>query len=117
MDFTSLFKAPETEGKEKHVPMIKRGSGHGGTHENVVIVAVGEETAHPNTTEHHISRIELYGVKKENDQVVFIGQADFAPGIAEPVATFKTVDLNQFKMLGALSYCNLHGVWKNTLKL
>lgn len=117
MDFTTLFKAPESEGKEKHVPIIERGSGHGGTHDNVVIVTVGKETPHPNTSEHYISRVELYGIKKENDQVVCIGRADFEPTVTMPVATFKTLDLNQFKALGALSYCNLHGVWKNTLEL
>lgn len=117
MDFTSLFKAPEAEGKEKHVPVIERGNGHNGTHDNVVIVTVGKEIPHPNTLEHHIVWIELYGIKKENDQVVYIGRADFAPTVTEPVATFKTLDLNQFKALGAVSYCNIHGVWKNTMEL
>ncbi|MDR2943733.1 MAG: class II SORL domain-containing protein [Methanosarcinales archaeon] len=117
MDFTSLFKVPETEGKEKHVPTIERGTGHGGTHDNVVIVTVGKETPHPNTPEHHIVWVELYGIKKENEQVVYIGRADFAPTVTEPAATFKVLDLNRFKALGAVSYCNLHGVWKNTLEL
>ncbi|MDV0445668.1 putative superoxide reductase [Methanimicrococcus sp. At1] len=117
MDFTALFKAPEAEGKEKHVPVIERGSGHNGTHDNVVIVMVGKETPHPNTLEHHIVWIELYGVKKENDQVVYIGRADFAPTTADPTATFKVLDLDQYKALGAVSYCNIHGLWKNTFEL
>ncbi|MDR0767378.1 MAG: desulfoferrodoxin [Methanosarcinales archaeon] len=117
MDFTTLFKAPEAEGKEKHVPTIERGSGHNGTRDNVVIVTVGKEIPHPNTLEHHITWIELYGIQKENDQVIYIGRADFAPTVAEPVATFKALDLSRFKALGAVSYCNLHGVWKNTLEL
>ena len=117
MDFTTLFKAPETEGKEKHVPVIERGSGHNGTHDNVVIVTVGKEVPHPNTLEHHIVWIDLYGVKKENDQVVYIGRADFAATVSEPCATFKVLDIDQYKALGALSYCNIHGVWKNTMEL
>ena len=117
MDFTTLFKTPEAEGKEKHVPVIERGKGHNGTHDNVVIVTVGKEVPHPNTLEHQIVWIELYGVKKENDRVVYIGRADFAPTIAEPTATFKVTGIDQYKALGAVSYCNLHGVWKNTLEL
>ena len=117
MDFTTLFKAPETEGKEKHVPIIERGSGHNGTHENTVIVTVGKEVPHPNTIEHHIEWIDLYGIKKETNQVIFIGRCTFNATVSEPTATFKAVNLDQYKALGAVSYCNLHGVWKNTLEL
>ncbi|WNY28765.1 Putative superoxide reductase [Methanimicrococcus stummii] len=117
MDFTTLMKSPEAEGKEKHVPVIERGSGHGGTHDNVVIVTIGKETPHPNTLEHHISWVELYGIKKENDQVIFIGRAEFTPTVTEPTATFKVLEMEQFKALGAVSYCNLHGLWKNTFEL
>ncbi|MCL2549438.1 MAG: class II SORL domain-containing protein [Methanimicrococcus sp.] len=117
MDFTALFKNPEAEGKEKHAPVIERGRGHGGTHENVVIITVGKEVPHPNTIEHHIVWIDLYGIKKENDRIVYIGRADFAATIAEPVATFKVIDIDQYKAFGAVSYCNLHGVWKSTLEL
>jgi len=117
MDFTDLFKASEAEGKEKHVPTIERGSGHGGTHDNVVIVTVGKDVPHPNTLEHHISWVELFGIKKENDQLVYLGRADFAPTAVIPTATFNVADLTQYKALGAVSYCNLHGVWKNTVEL
>ena len=117
MDFTNLFKSPEAEGKEKHVPVIERGGGHGGTHDNVVIVTVGKDVPHPNTLEHYISWIELFGVKKENGQVIYLGRAEFAPTVAVPTATFKLTDLTQYKALGAVSYCNLHGLWKNTLEL
>ena len=117
MDFTELFKAPESEGKEKHVPIIERGKGHGGTHENIVIVTVGKEVAHPNTIEHHIVWIDLFGVKKETNQVIFIGRCEFSATVSEPTATFKVVNLDQYKALGAVSYCNLHGIWKSTLEL
>ena len=117
MDFTTLFKAPDTESNEKHTPFIERGKGHGGTRDNVVIVTVGKGVPHPNTLEHHIAWVELYGVKKENDQVIYIGRTEFVPTVSESTATFKALDLSQFKALGAISYCNLHGVWKNTLEL
>ena len=117
MDFTDLFKASEAEGKEKHVPIIERGSGHGGTHDNVVIVTVGKDVPHPNTLEHYISWVELFGIKKENDQLIYLGRVDFVPAASIPTAAFKVTDLTQYKALGAVSYCNLHGVWKNTMEL
>ena len=117
MDFTTLFKTPEVEGKEKHVPVIERGSGHSGTHDDIIIVTVGKEIPHPNTIEHHIMYIELFGVKKANNQVIFLGRQDFAPTYTDSVAKFKVANLGDFKAIGALSYCNLHGVWKNTFEL
>ena len=117
MDFTAFFKTPETEGKEKHLPFIERGSGHSGTHDNVIIVTVGKETPHPNTIEHHIEYIELFGIKKANDQVIFLGRQEFSPTYTDPVAKFKIINLTDFKAVSALSYCNLHGVWKNTIDL
>jgi len=117
MDFTTIFKAPESEGKEKHVPVLERGSGHSGTHDNVIIVTVGKDVPHPNTIEHHIVYIELFGIKKSNDQVIFLGRQDFAPTYTDPTAKFKIINLDEFKAVGALSYCNLHGIWKNTLEL
>jgi superoxide reductase len=40
-------------------------------------VVVGKEVPHPNTVDHHIAWIELYGVKK-NGQVMNLGRVDFA---------------------------------------
>ncbi|WNY24950.1 class II SORL domain-containing protein [Methanolapillus millepedarum] len=116
MDFTTLFKAPESEGKEKHVPIIEILKNHGGKNETLVLVTVGKEVPHPNTIEHHIVWIELFGIKKDTNQVICLGHQNFAPTFTEPTSKFK-VKIDDFKALGALAYCNIHGVWKNTLDL
>ncbi|GAB4340977.1 MAG: desulfoferrodoxin family protein [Calditrichia bacterium] len=108
MQFSDMFKAPEAEGKEKHVPVIE-------LEEGGVRVTVGKEVAHPNTAEHHIAWVELYGVTK-HDMVIYLGKADFAPGFTEPNALF-AVKKEEFKTFFATAYCNLHGVWQNSLNL
>jgi len=77
-------------GKEKHVPVIEIGKGKGEGSVDIVHVVVGEETAHPNTVEHHITWIELYGVK-ENGQVIDLGRANFAPSYTNSNVRFHRV--------------------------
>jgi len=48
---------------------------------------VGKETPHPNTVEHYIAWLELFGVKKEG-QVVNLGRAAFAPTYTNPNVRF-----------------------------
>ncbi len=109
MKFGDILKSAENEGKEKHVPVIELE----GT--DTVRIIVGKEVPHPNTVEHHIEWVELFGVK-ENDQVISVGRASFEPVYADPTATFK-VKLDEFKAFCALEFCNLHGVWQNCLEL
>jgi len=114
MRFGDILKTQEREGKEKHVPVIevKKCPDCG---ENQVTVIVGKEIAHPNTVEHHIKWIQLYGVKRDG-QVIHLGTYDLGPVYATPEVTahVKTAD---FKTLYALEYCNIHGVWENSLEL
>ena len=70
MRIQEILKTAESEGKEKHVPVIEIGKGEGGT--DTVRVIVGKETPHPNTVEHHIEWLELYGVKKDGQVQVRI---------------------------------------------
>jgi len=113
MKFENILKGQESEGKEKHVPVIEVGE-HGGA--DMVHVIVGKETPHPNTTEHHIAWVELYGQKKDNGQIVNLGKAAFAPGYTSPSSWFR-VPIADFKAFCALSYCNIHGVWANCLEM
>ncbi len=112
MKFGDVLKNPETEGKEKHVPVIEieKGCQEG---IDIVRVTVGKEVAHPNTIEHHIVWIELFGVK-QNGQVVDIGRCDFGATLSNPSVRFKVIE-NDYKAFCALSYCNIHGVWQNCL--
>ncbi len=115
MRFQDIVKDAKSEGKEKHVPVIEIGKGKGEGGADIVHVIVGKETPHPNTTEHHIAWLELFGVKKTG-QVINLGRATFAPAYTNPEARFQ-VPLADFKALCALAYCNIHGVWENCLEV
>ena len=114
MKFGDILKSPDAEGKEKHVPVIEidKGKGEGGA--DIVRIIVGKEVPHPNTIEHHIVWIELFGVKKDG-QVINMGRSDFAPGYTNPRTRFQ-VPVAEFKAFCALSYCNIHGVWENCVE-
>ena len=111
---------------EKHVPVIETLEGDKNAY--VVSVHVGKEIAHPNTTEHHISWIEVY-FHPEGDKFPYqIGRFEFSAHGAsvqgpntstiytEPVATtyFKT---EKSGTIYATSYCNIHGLWENSKEL
>ena len=115
MQFADILRSTEAEGKEKHVPMIEVGKGRGREGVDVVRVVVGKEVPHPNTVEHHIAWIELYGVKKDG-QVVDLGRAAFAPTYTNPNVRFQ-VPVGEFKAFCALAYCNIHGLWQNAVSV
>lgn len=116
MRIGDILKTAAVEGKEKHVPSIEVGKGKGEGGVDIVHVVVGKEVPHPNTVEHHIVWVQLFGVKKDSGQVIDLGRADFAPGYTSPNVRFQ-VPVDQFKAFCALEYCNIHGVWENCLEL
>ncbi len=115
MQFIDILKNAESEGKEKHVPVIEIGKGKGAGGADIVHVVVGKETPHTNTAEHHIDWIELFGVKKDG-QVIYLGRAAFAPAYTNPNVRFQ-VPVVEFKAFCAFAYCNIHGVWENCLEV
>jgi superoxide reductase len=113
MNLGDIVKGGAQEGKEKHVPVIKlvdcQECG-----EQVVKVIVGEEVAHPNTVEHHIKWVALFGVKDGN--AVHIATFDLGPTYGVPkVVTHANLD--GLSELIAVEYCNLHGLWEGSLAL
>ena len=114
MRFGELVKTAASEGKEKHVPHIELKPG-GGAGEVMASVTVGKEVPHPNTVEHHIAWIQLYGVRGSG-QLVSLGTAARAPVDTGNCAHF-CVKKEGFSTLLALGYCNLHGVWESSLAL
>jgi superoxide reductase len=115
MEFSAMIKTDKDEGKEKHVPRITIDKGHK-EGKDIIRVVVGHEVSHPNTAEHHISWIELYGVKKDN-QVINLGRAACAPIYVNPNVRFQINQIEEFKAFYALAYCNSHGVWGNSLEV
>lgn len=115
MDFGQIMKNPDAEGKEKHVPVIEIGKGKGEGGADIVHVIVGKEVAHPNTVEHHIAWLELFGVKQDG-QVIDLGRATLGPSYTSPNVRFQ-VPVAAFKAFCALAYCNIHGVWQNCVEM
>lgn len=115
MNFTQLIKTEKDEGKEKHVPVITLDKGHF-SGQDIVRVVVGHDETHPNTVEHHIAWIELYGVRKNNDQVIYLGRAACEPVYSNPNVRFQINQIGDFKAFHALAYCNIHGLWANSLE-
>ena len=115
MKFGDILKGKDNEGKEKHVPIIEVGKGKGESGADIVHVVVGKDVPHPNTVEHHIAWIELYGIKQDG-QVIALGRSAFAPSFTNPNVRFQ-VPVEQFKAFCAISFCNVHGVWENCLEV
>ncbi|MCX6089542.1 MAG: desulfoferrodoxin family protein [Candidatus Atribacteria bacterium] len=113
--FGDYLKGQDKEGKEKHTPtieIVREG-------ENIcplVRITVGKETPHPNTVEHHIKWIDLFGIKKENEQLIHISTFDLGPTIAFPEVSVHVL-LDEMESLIAISYCNIHGAWESQVKV
>ncbi|MBD3307124.1 desulfoferrodoxin [candidate division KSB3 bacterium] len=112
MAFAEYIRAPEHEGKEKHVPDIALSANEVGT---VVTLQVGKEVLHPTTKEHHIQWVQLFGETQEG-KFVQIAALNFGEGTSLPRGCV-VIKKEDYKSLVALAYCNLHGVWDNSVTL
>ncbi len=113
MRIGDLIKTEVEEGKEKHVPVIELVDCPT-CGEKVVKITVGKEVPHPNTIEHHIKWITLFGVK--NGVAVHIATFDLGPTYGVPTVVTHA-NLEGMNELIALEYCNIHGLWESSLKL
>ena len=113
MQLKDLIKTAEKEGKEKHVPVIELVACPA-CGEKVVKITVGKEVPHPNTIEHHIKWIALFGVK--NGGAVHVATFDLGPTYGVPTVVTHA-NLEGMSELIAVEYCNLHGLWESSLKL
>ncbi|MDD2432060.1 MAG: class II SORL domain-containing protein [Firmicutes bacterium] len=105
----------EAEGKEKHVPVIKAPKKAKAGEAFDVTVIVGEDVPHPNLVEHHIKWIAVFA-KPEKGNVIHIGTFDMGPTYAEPRVAFP-LKLKQNSTLFAIEYCNIHGLWENSVEI
>ncbi len=103
--------------KDKHVPVIKVPEKVEVGKEFEVIINVGENVPHPNTIEHHIKCIQIFAeIEGRAYNPVHVATFDFGPTFAEPKVKFK-MKLKKSATLIILEYCNLHGVWENSVKI
>lgn len=126
-DISNLFQSADWK-KEKHVPVIEAPEQASKGEAVAVSVTVGKEIAHPNTTEHHITWIDLYFHPEGSKFPCNIGRFEFnAHGAStdgpntstvytHPAATvnFKT---ERSGTILAISNCNIHGLWTDSREL
>jgi len=118
MNLSGLIQSKDWK-SEKHMPVIEIEKGE----EIQVKVSVGKEIPHPNTVEHHISWIEVYFLPDGEKNPVMLGRFNFlAHGessreiYTEPKVSFSFKTKKSGSIL-ALSYCNIHGLWENSVEL
>ena len=114
--------------KEKHVPVIEIEDTPKKNEPIHVIVSVGREKKHPNTTAHHISWIRLLfypdgekfpidiGLVEFNSHGASTSGSDTSTVYTEPTATFVFRTEKPGKLI-AISYCNIHGLWSGEKEL
>jgi len=113
---------------EKHVPVIEIQGAPKKAEQVKVSVSVGKEIPHPNTTEHHISWIEVYFLPKGEKFPYQLARFEFGSHGAstqgpntstvytqpQVALSFKT---DKSGIILACSYCNIHGLWENSREL
>jgi superoxide reductase len=119
-----LYKTADWK-TEKHVPVIECPDEVKADQVFQVKVSIGEEVAHPNTTEHHIRWIRLYFQPDGDKSSYEVGNYEFAahgesvdgPNMG-PVYTHHAataaMKIKKGGTLHATSFCNIHGLWENT---
>ncbi len=116
MAIANYFKSGDWKA-EKHVPVICIPEKVSSEESFVVSVSIGDEIAHPNTLEHHISWIKLFYVQEGSTIPVEVADMKFGAhgeldNLTEPYFTAK-IKVSKPGKLVAMSYCNIHGLWEN----
>jgi superoxide reductase len=110
---------------EKHVPAIEAPEEVKANELFDVMVSVGKDIAHPNTTEHHIRWISLYFYAEGDKFVHEVGTFEFSAhgesvegANKGPVYTNHSIiaqlRIAKSGVLHAISYCNIHGLWQSS---
>ncbi len=119
-----LFQSEDWK-KEKHVPVVECPASVKADEIFEIKVSVGKEVAHPNTTEHHISWIQLYYLPEGGKHAYQLANCEFTAhgesvdGANEgPAHTHHSVtvsaSLGKSGTLFATSLCNIHGLWEHS---
>ncbi len=102
--------AHPTKGELKHTPDITLGEVDKKGYISVDVNIGQDGIIHPSTMDHWIYKIELFADGKK------VAHIDLEPEISRGYLSAK-VKKDGLKELKAVSYCNLHGIWQNTLKV
>ena len=102
---------------EKHVPFLEAKREGKLLH---IKAFVGEEIAHPNTLEHHIAWIKVFFKAEGAKFPIEVGSYEFKAHGEDEVFSIPEVEVSiQTEKAGevyALSYCNTHGLWENSIE-
>ena len=123
-DIKDMFQSADWK-KEKHVPVIECADEAKRGEVFQIKVSVGKEIPHPNTTEHHISWIEVYFLADGEKFACQVARFEFgahgasAQGpntstmftMSEASCFFKT---DKKGVIAAAAYCNIHGLWQSS---
>ncbi|CCQ97355.1 Superoxide reductase [[Clostridium] ultunense Esp] len=115
-----LYQSGDWKG-EKHVPVIHAPEKVKKGDLVEVNLNIGEEIAHPNTQEHYIAWIKLYFHPEGSNFPVEVGSYNFNSHgehgtFTEPYVSAK-FKVERSGTLHATSYCNIHGLWENSVEL
>jgi len=115
--FGDFINPPEKEGREKHVPVIEAPASVKAGETFQVTITVGKEIPHPNTLEHHIKWIQVFAVVEGRpNNPVHVATFDVGPTFGDPKVIFP-MKLENRATIFALEYCNIHGVWENSVEV
>lgn len=127
MEMKDVFQSADWK-KEKHAPVIEIPAAVRKGQPFDIMVSVGKEIAHPNTTEHHIRWIEVFFLPEGEKFPYQIARCEFsahgesAQGpntstvFSQPRATL-TFQTEKKGVILAASYCNIHGLWQGSRAL
>ena len=127
MKIGEVFRTDDFK-NEKHVPVIEIPDDIKSNELFEITVSVGKEIAHPNVSEHFIAWMKLYYKVDGDPNVYEIGKAEFSAHGAsvkganslelhsEPTAKFHMKSEKPGTLI-ATSYCNIHGLWENSVRI
>ena len=123
-EMKDLFQTADWK-QEKHVPVIEAPAKVKKGDAVKVVVTIGKEIPHPNTTAHHIGWVSVYFHPAGEKFPYEISRTEFsAHGASKDGADTSTV-YTQYEIqlsfktekagtLVASSYCNIHGLWQSS---
>ncbi len=124
VDLNELYQTADWK-KEKHTPVIEIEKEE---KQIKIKLMVGKEIPHPNTTAHHIRWIDCYFLPDGEKFAVQVGRAEFCTHgasvqgadtstlLTKPSASF-VLSTEKSGTIIATSYCNIHGLWRNSLEV
>lgn len=126
-DLSDLLQSADWK-QEKHVPVIEAADKAKKGDLIEVSLTVGKEIPHPNTTEHHIRWIGVYFLADGEKFPYQLAKCEFdAHGESTQGPNTSTIFTHprfsfSFKteksgVILATSYCNIHGLWKNSKEI